>query len=569
MRLGLSSSTSWLGAPLGRREGWVIGTVVLVAFLARAWDIGGASLNHYDEGVYAFTAWGLADAERTIHPEQRNAPIGSPFLSSLAFRALGRPSDMAAIGLNVAIGTLSILVVWAVARRWFGPVAAVAAATLLAFNELHVALSRSGMTDVLFGLVFAATLPVVSAALQRPGLGLTVAAGLMTGAAWNTKIHGFLAPVIVASGLVPVAWFAGWTRREYLGAFWRGVGLTVVAIACYVPWTVKAASLSGGLVDLVEFQLGPVNTNWLGNFERYAMHLWYFEGLLARASVPAALAAIAVLEPRATHGPWRWAVLAAGAGGVMLGSTITVWLLTALAVPVLMRRRDAGAWILLAWGASLLVLSPVYRPHVRKVLPLVIAGSVAAGVVLSHWAERLAATAPESARARGRWRMPAITVAMAVLILVVGAWRGDAARWRRSRDLPEAARQIRQVVGAGAKVIVIGEAALAFYLEAEGVRAFKGYEYWETVVEEKQPVYVVTGIYIQRAPTLRKNYEILRDRLELLADYPFLPYDNRLLETFDASAALAFLRDRQDDYRLRLYRYTPDPTGEVPELVKF
>jgi hypothetical protein len=79
----------------------------------------------------------------------------------------------------------------------------------------------------------------------------------------------------------------------------------------------------------------------------------------------------------------------------------------------------------------------------------------------------------------------------------------------------------------------------------------------------------VTGIYIQRAPTLRQNYALLKDRLESLADYPFVPYDNRLLESFDAKAALAFLRDHQDDYRLRLYRYTPDPTGRVPELVKF
>jgi hypothetical protein len=257
-------------------------------------------------------------------------------------------------------------------------------------------------------------------------------------------------------------------------------------------------------------------------------------------------------------------VLAAGVTGVMLGGTITVWLLTALAVPVLMRRRDAGAWILLAWGASLLVLSPVYRPHVRKVLPLVIAGCVAAGVLLSHWAERLASAEPGREPVKG-W-MP---VATALLVLGLGLWRDDTARWRRSRDLPDAARQIRQVVGDGTKVIVIGEAALAFYLEREGVRAFKGFEYWETVVAEKQPVYVVTGIYIQRAPTLRQNYALLKDRLEPLADYPFMPYDNRLLETFDARAALAFLRDHQDDYRLRLYRYTPDPTGYVPELVKF
>jgi hypothetical protein len=88
------------------------------------------------------------------------------------------------------------------------------------------------------------------------------------------------------------------------------------------------------------------------------------------------------------------------------------------------------------------------------------------------------------------------------------------------------------------------------------------------VVAEKQPVYVVTGIYIHRAPTLRKNFALLRDRLALLGEYPFFPYDNRILEDFRGWSAVAYLRERRDDYMVRLYRYTPDPTGYVPELVK-
>ena len=101
-------------------------------------------------------------------------------------------------------------------------------------------------------------------------------------------------------------------------------------------------------------------------------------------------------------------------------------------------------------------------------------------------------------------------------------------------------------------MIVIGESTLAFYLELEGVKAFRGFEYWETVVASKTPVYVVTGIYIDRAPTLRKNYQLLRGFLTPIATYPFIPYDSRLLEMYEADAARAVLREqRRADPRRR------------------
>jgi 4-amino-4-deoxy-L-arabinose transferase-like glycosyltransferase len=256
--------------PIRRREALVVGAALLVALLVRGWHITDASLNHYDEGVYGLTAWGLADPDRPIHPEQRNSPIALPFLSSLAFRAAGGPSDLAPLLINVLIGTLTIPLLWFVVRRWFGPLPAVAAATLLAFSEFHIAMSRSGMTDVLFAFLFLAAVPAVSAALQRPSARTTIAAGLLVGAAWNTKYHGWLAAVVATAGLVPYARFAGWTRRQYLGALAGGIGLTLIAVACYVPWALKAADLSGGYAALTAYQMQSLSSHWLRNFGRYA-----------------------------------------------------------------------------------------------------------------------------------------------------------------------------------------------------------------------------------------------------------------------------------------------------------
>lgn len=551
-------------APVTRREWTVLAVIIAVALVARLWAIGGVSLSHYDEGVYAFTTWGLVDADRPIHPEQRNSPIALPVLASVAYRLFG-VSDMGLIGVNVAFGTLTVLVLWFLTRRWFGALPAAAAASLLACNELHIAMSRSGMTDVVFSLLFLVAMPIVSRALRRPGVWPVVAAGLSTGATWNAKSHGWLAAVIAAASLVPYAWKAGWSWKDYRGMVVRGVGLTAIAVVCYLPWLRKAAEMSGGYAALSAYLSTFLSSHVLTNISRQAMNLWYFEGLLARAAVPAALTAMLAIEPRLARGRWLLIVSVAAIAGLVVGGTVSLWVLTAAAVPSLMRRRDPGAWLLLAWGAAFLVLAPMYRPYVRIVLPLALATCITAAYALAEWAERLAGDDARPA-ATPAWMLAAAPVAL-VAVLAVGLWRGDTARWRRSRDLPEAAHQIRAVVGPGAKVVVIGEAALAYYLELEGVHAFAGFELWETVVDPGEPVYVATGIYNLRAPFLRESFEVLKDRLTPIADYPFRPYDSRLLETFQAQDALAFLRGQgHDEYALHLYRYTPDPSGVLPKI---
>lgn len=545
-------------APISRREGVALAVVLAIALLARAWDVSGVSLNHYDEGVYAFTAWGLADADRPIHPEQRNSPIGLAFLSSLVMRAVG-PTDRAPIGVNVTLGTLSVFAMWMVTRRWFGPVAAIAAATLLATNEFHVSMSRSGMTDVLFALVFMCGLPIAARALRAPGVGATMAAALATGAAWNTKYHGWLVAAVATSATVPFGFVRGWTWRDWFGAARRLVVITLVAIACYIPWLMKAAEQAGGYDRLAAYQWSFLNPHYLTTFLTQARYLLFFEGALNRASVPAAIA-VAALLPGATPMA-AVAGVAATVLGLTVGGVATLWLLTAAAVPLLLARRDEhGAWLALAWGASFLVLIPLYNPYVRTTLPFVLACCVAGGVVIARVAS-VGATA-------ARW-VPLVPVALAVAVFTTGVMRHETGRWRQSRELPDAAKQIREVVGAGAEVIVIGESTLAFYLELEGVKAFRGFEYWETVVASKTPVYVVTGIYIERAPTLRKNYELLRGFLTPIATYPFIPYDSRLLEMYQADAARAVLREQRQDGTIRLFRYTPPADGQLPELVKY
>jgi 4-amino-4-deoxy-L-arabinose transferase-like glycosyltransferase len=541
--------------PIPRREWLVLALVLLVALTARAWRLDATSMDHYDEGVYAFSAWGLSDADRPMHPEQRNSPALHSWVTSLAFRLAGGPSDLLMLGVNVVLGTLTILVVWAVARRWFGAATAIGAATLLALNEYHIALSRSGLTDVVFAIAFVLAIAAVIAAIERPRVLVAVGAGLLVGLAWNAKYHGWLSVVVVTSGLVPWALGLGWRVADYVTAVRQLAVITVVAMACYAPWALFLIDQFGSYAQATAYQMTFLSREWPANFVRQVGQQLYFDGVLTHVSLPAALVAMAGVQP-VWPSTTRWlAALSVGAAAAALaGGTPLVWALTAAAIPALIAARRLPAWTVLAWGAILVVLTPVYNPYARLVLPFTIATALAAAYALSRWPLWQTSTSPKPA-----WQAWAVA---GILVLAVAASavreRDEPTRWRRTRSLPDAVAEIAARVEPGASVFVMGEAALAFHLELAGFQAFKGFEYPELLEKEGREQYVVTGYYTRRAASLRDGLARLAPRLEQLATYEFVPTDFRLLDSFQPDAARAFLRSPDDRYELTLYRYRPD-----------
>ena len=57
-------------------------------------------------------------------------------------------SNFAAMAVNIAAGVFTALALWWVGRRWFGPTAGLAAATLAALSDVHIFFSRTALTDV-------------------------------------------------------------------------------------------------------------------------------------------------------------------------------------------------------------------------------------------------------------------------------------------------------------------------------------------------------------------------------------------------------------------------------------
>ena len=541
--------------PYLRREWAVLAAVLLVALVARAWRLDTTSMDHYDEGVYAFSAWGLSDSTRPMHPEQRNSPALHPWVTSLAFRLAGGPSDTLMLGVNVVLGTLTIAALWLIARRWFGPAAGIGAATILALNEYHIALSRSGLTDVLFGLMFLVAIAAVVAAIERPRVGRAVGAGLLVGLAWNTKYHGWLSVVIVTSGLVPWAARQRWTPRDWATAVRQLAIITLVAAVCYAPWAMYLIDAFGSYGAAASYQMTFLSREWPTNFVRQATQQLYFDRVLTHFSVPAAMVAMAFVQP-AWPASARWLGVLGGTSvvGAIAGGTPLVWALTATAIPALMAARQLPTWTVLAWGAILLVMTPVYNPYARLVLPFMMAGALASAYALSRWPLWQASSKPAR-----KWR-PALAIAIVALAAVVSVVvaRHGPSRWRKTRSLPDAAAAIAARIEPGAPVFVIGEAALAFHLELAGLKAFRGFEYPDLLERDAHEQYVVTGYYAQRAKSLRDGLKRLSPRLEELGRFGFVPTDFRILDSMTPDAARAYLAAPDDRYQLTLYRYRPD-----------
>ncbi|MEZ5294192.1 MAG: glycosyltransferase family 39 protein [Vicinamibacterales bacterium] len=552
----MSVAESRRRAPVSRREWAVVATVLILALALRTWRLDTASIDHYDEGVYAFSALGLSQAGGSLHPEQRNSPALHSWVTGVAFRLAGA-SDVVMLAVNAVLGTVTVGVLWFLARGWFGAGPAIGAAALLALNDYHVALSRSGLTDVLFGLLFVLAVGATMAALERPSAGRAALAGVAVGLAWNTKYHGWLSVVVVTSGLVPWAIGRRWTLKDYAVAVRQLAIVTAVAVACYLPWMLYLIDAFGGYGAMAKYQTSFLSRNWPGNFLRQAAQQMYFDGVLTRISLPAAAMAMAAVGPAwPASARWLGAVAALGLAGAIAGGTPLTWALTAAAIPVLLAGRSLATWTLLAWGAIFLLLTPVYNPYARLVLPFTLATVLASAYALSR------APIWEGAPRHGKPWLGVPAAAAVLILLAVGAIAADrddpASRWRDTRSLPRAAAAIAARVEPGARVFVVGEAALAFHLELAGLDALRGFEQFDVLEQDAREQYVVTGFYTRGAPSLRDGLKRLMPRLERLGEYEFVPTDFRLLDSFRPEAARAFLRAPDDRYALTLYRYRPD-----------
>jgi len=454
-----------------RREFAFVAFVTLVGLVVRAWGLGRLGLVHFDEGIYALA--GL----RTLGPGGIDplvvpyAPPGFPGLVGLAYLLLG-PSDVAAILVSIAAGTLAIPAAAWLARRTFGPGAGATAAALAALSGFHVAFSRMALTDAAFVLAWLAGLIVAQRFLERPGPVRAVGLGLATGLAQLVKYSGWTLGVatILATALI-VSRDPARRGRDSQGRAWGwGAFAALVAAIVYAPWY-RFVEGHGGYAGLIAHHRGYVGSagEWLPHWTQQIDQVGVLSGGFPWNLAAALLAAAGVVIARGTARPSRWGIVALAALGVaaIAAPTTPWWAGLAMAVATFRGGSPAGRLLGVVW-LGLSILTPFYHPYARLWLPIQAIGWVAlAGLA----AEALAGGAgmPKS---RAAW-VVAVAGAAVAQALATAALSGPSAgrpgvlapsdSLRRATalalaDLPESAPGLR----------VLARPSVTFYLAGRG-----------------------------------------------------------------------------------------------------
>ena len=377
-----SSRSNLPPAPVADREISIIAVLTVAGLVLRLWRPGRMGLVHFDEGIYAIAGlWSvsprsLAGLDPMVIPY---APAGYPVLVGLAYLGLG-VSDIAAIMVSIAAGTITIPAAAWLARRTFGAGAGAPCAALVAFSGAHVAFSRMALTDASFLLCWVIGLICGQRFLERPGLGRAIGLGLSVGLAQYFKYNGWLiGAIVILAALVGTIVDASERKGSRLRAIW-GFGLLAALFAwlAYWPWFGFVES-HGGYAGLLRHQ-----RSYMGGAGSWPIHLRLQLEQMAALSGGPAWNAVGLLAAGA--GAWclggkavrRYRVIAVG---VFLACVFVMipyaYSLIGLALIFDARlRRSPGLRLLASACLMLLIVTPLYHPYARLWMPIQLLGWV-------------------------------------------------------------------------------------------------------------------------------------------------------------------------------------------------
>lgn len=541
-----------------------------LALALRAYHPGALGIDHFDEGVYALSGLGLSDPSQplTLFPDQVlfSPPVYFTFVA-IAFKLAGAASAAAAVWVSILAGTFTVPALWGLLRRPFGAFAATAGATLLTFDDYHVSLCRTGLTDATFLLFFVLALWAVAAAVERGSFPRAVLAGLAVALAWNTKYHGWFAAMIGGVALLP--WIV---RGRQRGESWVRPALVlatvcVVAIVAYLPWArFIALDRPGGYGDLARYQRTMLEPRaYPANLLEQARNLAFLDGRTSLAGLLLALPLGALVAGAKLDALRRAVVLLAPAAllAALFGAPAARFCLAAVAVFLLMRRpAPLRGWMLLCCAGLFFFSAPLYHPYARLLLPLDLTLCALAGMALGAAAtESTAARAPSRTAVAGLGAVVLAGFAMAFSRPVLSD------PWRPADGAHRAAEEIAAIVPAGTRTVVLGEPTLAFELHLLGRPAFERVLHPDVqLAGTTEPLYVVSGRYGRKAPDLRNGLTALGARLVHVADVDLpMPRDHRLLDDLRIDRVPAYLAAPDPtEYRLTVYRLDPDTQHAPP-----
>ena len=335
-------------------------TAALAALLLfAALAVFGARVHRVEEAGSAERDGFVAKAEQILDgelPRDPYRPLLYPLLIA-GIAKLGVPPFAAARLISNLSAAALVWLAWAFGRRLGGPAAGFWAFALAAVNPNVWILGQHASTDMLFAALAAAALYAGLVYLERPSLGMAVAAGAFLGLAAFTRSN---APLLLPA-LVVAWWLAGRPRRA-----WHLTVLLAAFLLFLIPhWALRAAAFGSPFHD----------DNWKNL--AWKLHGYPDWSYLDRVPYTSGLEVIREDPLAVVQGGVSELVRFFFGGGVsqLFGTWLHV-LLLASGVVVAFRRpesRRSTGWLLFAgglfltaiafafftWGRLLLVLLPI------------------------------------------------------------------------------------------------------------------------------------------------------------------------------------------------------------------
>ncbi len=412
-----------------RQRLWLAATITLAAALRFA-SLEHFSISHFDEGSYISSAMTVATEGAYSFPFGQ--PLQSPpllpwMIGAIIWLTQAQWPILGAL-VSAAFGTASVPMFFLVARRWEGNHFGLWGATLLAVSDFHVSYSRMVLTDVPLTFWFLLTMYFVTRLWQRAEATVTdetaspkkeglkrarplaasqagqaaieivgwgLAAGLSAAAAWNTKYNGWLVLAIAAfaAGL--------WLTRSWLANLWPALsvshsstnsgmlalGLFVaasIAAVSFVPWYLYVEHhFPGGYAAVTanhrRYFYSPIS--WPHHAQSLIASLAALRhcGWIATLAIVVVLGArlVTTFKPNSRRDSGFYLALALkltftlGLIGVVLvqgGDAALILLGTAGIVAALL----SPSWprlLAAVWCGTFVVLTPLYHPYPRLMLP--------------------------------------------------------------------------------------------------------------------------------------------------------------------------------------------------------
>lgn len=261
--------------PTTRTTRIVLAVLVLAGAVLRAVEAASPASGDQSADELSYQRLAIDVATGDTYGEGLSSPLHWPpgviWLYALAYRIDPDPALPAAYWLQALVGTLTIVIVFALAHRLAGRAAGLAAAAIVAFYPPYLALTGQLLSETLGTLLLAcAALATVVAWRPRSdaeeGEGAPAAwpwfaaAGVLWALAILTRANYVFVPLVIATLMALAAFARG--RDVRLAARTGGV-LLLATIAGLAPWVAWASDRAGKFVLVTE---GDASAMFVGTY---------------------------------------------------------------------------------------------------------------------------------------------------------------------------------------------------------------------------------------------------------------------------------------------------------------